>query len=121
MSHIAKHKLQVTQQAVLEAAQQLGYEAHVGSARIYQTTVSGVVIRMPEFDYPVVFRDGQLHYDLYFSSGESAQRQLGKFHQWCVAQQVKLSTLEQYPLAQVDITQAGDNLQVDIELEEITI
>jgi hypothetical protein len=69
MSHIVTIQTQIRDQAAVAAAcQRLGLAAPVhATARLFSTTATGLVVRLPGWKYPLVcdLAAGALHYDNY--------------------------------------------------------
>ena len=94
MSHIVQIKTEVRDGIAVQAAcQRLGLDAPVlGTVTLFATEATGLLVRLPEWIYPVVFdtRSGQVRFDNYGGRwGE--QVQLDRFLQ---AYAVEKATLE---------------------------
>jgi hypothetical protein len=94
MSHIVQIKTEVRDGIAVQAAcQRLGLEAPVlGTVTLFATEATGLLVRLPDWIYPVVFdtRSGQVRFDNYGGRwGE--QVQLDRFLQ---AYAVEKATLE---------------------------
>lgn len=94
MSHIVTIKTQVKDPAAITAAcrrLQLA-EPRVGTAELYDAEVTGLIVALPDWRYPLVCNTttGQLHYDNFKGHwGDESH-----LHQWLQAYAVEKATLE---------------------------
>ena len=92
MSHIVSIKTEVRDAAAVRAAcQRLGLAEPVqGSARLYSGEVTGLVIRLPGWEYPVVadLTSGHVRYDN-FSGRWGKQEELDRFLQRYAVEKAK--------------------------------
>ena len=93
MSHVVSIKTQVRDPAALAAAcRRLGLaEPTVGTARLYSAEATGHVVRLPGWQYPVVFEaaSGSVSYDN-FNGAWGAQGELDKLLQAYAVEKAKL-------------------------------
>ena len=93
MSHIVQIKTEVRDGIAVQAAcQRLGLEAPVlGTVTLFATEATGLLVRLPDWIYPVVFdtRSGQVRFDNYGGRwGE--QVQLDRFLQAYAVEKTKI-------------------------------
>ena len=93
MSHIVQIKTEVRDALAVQAAcQRLGLDAPVlGTVTLFATEATGLLVRLPEWIYPVVFdtRSGQVRFDNYGGRwGE--QVQLDRFLQAYAVEKTKI-------------------------------
>jgi hypothetical protein len=93
MSHIVQIKTEVRDGIAVQAAcQRLGLEAPVlGTVTLFATEARGLLVRLPDWIYPVVFdtRSGQVRFDNYGGRwGE--QVQLDRFLQAYAVEKTKI-------------------------------
>jgi len=93
MSHIVQIKTEVRDGIAVQAAcQRLGLEAPVlGTVTLFATEATGLLVRLPDWIYPVVFdtRSGQVRFDNYGGRwGE--QVQLDQFLQAYAVEKTKI-------------------------------
>lgn len=93
MSHIVTIQTQVRDPiAVGAACHRLGIDTpYLGTAPLYERSVSGLIVRLPEWRYPIVvdLPTGSLHYDNFFGEW-GAQSQLDRFLQMYATEKAKL-------------------------------
>jgi hypothetical protein len=93
MSHIVEIQTQVKDvTAARSACRRLGLEpATEGTARLFSGSVAGLIVKLPGWQYPVVFdtHTGNAHYDNYGGTwGE--QQQLDRFLQAYAVEKARL-------------------------------
>jgi hypothetical protein len=93
MSHIVEIKTEVRDEAAVKAActrLQLPTPEH-NSARLFSTTVSGLCVQLPGWNYPVVanLQTGQLQYDNY-NGHWGEQKHLNAFLQAYAVEKAKI-------------------------------
>ena len=93
MSHIVEIKSQVRDPAAVQAAcRRLNLPQPVqGAARLYSGSVTGLVIRLPGWNYPVVFdtASGEAKYDN-FGGRWGEQKELNRFLQAYSVEKAKI-------------------------------
>lgn len=93
MSHIVQIETEVRDaEAVRAACKRLGLEVPVlGTARLYEAEVAGLLVKLPEWVYPVVVdtATGQVKYDNY-NGAWGEQRHLDAFLQSYSVEKAKL-------------------------------
>ena len=98
MSHIVSIQTQIRDKAAVEAAcLRLQWpEPQLGSFRLFNSTVEGLGVRAPRWQYPIVceLQTGQLHYDN-FEGRWGDPKHLDKFKQAYAIEKTKLEARRQ--------------------------
>ena len=93
MSHIVEIKTEVRDAVAVGAAcQRLKLEAPTrGTAKLFSSSATGVIVKLPDWRYPVVFdtKSGQARYDNY-NGRWGKQAQLARFLQGYAVEKARL-------------------------------
>ena len=118
MSHIVTVKTEVRDYAAVSAAcRRLQLPPPIaGTAQLFSGEVSGLIVRLPDWAYPVVVdtTSGQVHYDNY-NGAWGDEQQLHRFLQAYVVEQARLEARKKSYLT-TEQSLADGSILVDIEV-----